>query len=93
MQPKATISFAKRGLAGILLIAVGLTLSIVFNKHSAYTAELKQLMYPLALVLAVGGSSLLSSYVQQRSFKNMKTELLATGVLLATLVLVSLSNT
>jgi hypothetical protein len=92
MQPKATISFVKRGLSGLLLIVVGLTLSIVFNKHSAYAAELKRFLHPLALLLAVGGSSLVSSYVRQRSFKNMKTELLATGVLLATLVLVSLSN-
>jgi hypothetical protein len=92
MQPKAAISFAKRGLTGLLLIAAGITLSIVFNKHSAYADELKRFMYLFAVLLAVGGSCLVSSYVKQRSFKNMKTELLTSGVLLATLVLLSLTN-
>jgi hypothetical protein len=92
MQPKDAISFVKRGLTGLLLIATGITLSIVFNRHSSYADEVKHLTYPFAVLLAVGGSCLLSSYVQQRSFKSMKTELLAAGVLLATLVLLSLTN-
>jgi hypothetical protein len=92
MQRNATISLAKRGLTGLLLIAAGITLSIVFNKHSAYADELKRLTYLVAVLLAVGGSCLVSSYVQQRPFKSMKTELLAAGVLLATLLLLSLTN-
>ena len=92
MQPKAAISFAKRGLTGLLLIAAGITLGIVFNKHSAYTDAVKHLLYYLALLLAVGGCSLVSSYVHQRSFKAMKKELLASGFMVATLVLISLTN-
>ena len=92
MQPKAAISFAKRGLTGLLLIAVGITLAIVFNKRSAYSADLRQYMYLLALLLAVGGTSLFGSYVQQRSFKDMKQELFAIGLMMVTLVLLSLTN-
>ena len=86
MQPKATISFAQRGLPGLLLIAAGLIMCFVFRRSSAWGPEVKQLLFPLALVLAIGGSNLLSSYVQQRSFKTMKTELLASAVGVATLL-------
>ncbi len=86
MQPKTSISFASRGLTGLLLIASGLIMCFVFRQRSAWGPEAKQLMFPLALVLAVGGGNLLSSYVQQLPFKAMKTELLASVVGVATLL-------
>jgi drug/metabolite transporter (DMT)-like permease len=92
MQLKAAISFAKRGLTGLLLIAAGITLAIIFNKRSAYSADIKQDMYLLASLLAVGGTSLFGSYVKQRSFQDMKQELFATGFMMVTLVLLSLTN-
>jgi hypothetical protein len=92
MPPKAAIFFTKRGLTGLLLIAAGITLGIVFNKHSAYTDGVKHLMYSLALVLAVGGGCLVSSYVHQRSFKDMRQELYVMVFMVTTLVLISLTN-
>jgi hypothetical protein len=92
MQPKAAISFVKRGLPGLLLLAAGITLAIIFNKHSAYADEIKRLIYPLALVLAIGGCSFVGSYVQQRAFSNMKQELFALGFMVATLVLINLNH-
>ena len=89
MLPKPTISFARRGLTGLLLIAAGLTMCFVFRRSSAWGLEVQQLLFPLALVLAVGGGNLLSSYMQQRSFKAMKTELLASAVIVGTLLLSS----
>lgn len=44
-------------------------------------------MYPLALVLGVGGSQLLGSYVRQRPFAAMRKELLAAGLIVVVLVL------
>lgn len=87
MQPKATISFAQRGLTGLLLMAAGLTLAVVFKQSSPWPAEAKQLAYPLALVLGVGGSQLLGSYVRQRPLAAMKKELLAAALVVAVLVL------
>jgi uncharacterized membrane protein HdeD (DUF308 family) len=92
MQLKATISFVKRGLPGLLLLAAGIALGIMFNKHSAYPDEIKRLVYALALVLAVGGCSCVGSYVQQRAFKDMKRELFALGFMVATLVLINLNH-
>ena len=89
MLPKPTISFAQRGLTGLLLITAGLTMCFVFRRSSAWGLGVQQLLFPLALVLAIGGGNLLSSYMQQRSFKAMKTELLASAVIVGTLLLSS----
>lgn len=87
MQPKATISFAKRGLIGLLLVATGLALALVFKQRSPWPAEAKQLTYPLALVLGMGGAVLLSSYVRQQPLRAMKTELLGAALIVLVLVL------
>ncbi len=87
MQPQATISFTKRGLTGLLLIAAGLILALVFKQRSPWPAEVKQLIYPLALALGVGGTQLLGSYVRQRPFAAMRKELLAAGLIVFVLAL------
>ena len=87
MQSKPTISFAQRGLTGLLLMAAGLALALVFKQRSPWPAEVKQLTYPLALVLGVGGTVLLSSYVRQRPLSAMKQELLAATLIVVVLVL------
>jgi hypothetical protein len=87
MQPKASISFAQRGLTGLLLMAAGLALALVFKQRSPWPAEVKQLAYPLALVLGVGGSQLLGSYVRQRPFAAMRKELLAAALIVLVLAL------
>jgi hypothetical protein len=80
-------SFSKRGLPGLLLLALGLLASFGVGRHSPLPVELRHLAYPLALVLAVGGCSLVGSYVHQRPFRLMKTELLSLAVIVGTLLL------
>ena len=82
---KLFIPFSKRGLPGLLLIALGLLLSFGASRHSAWSAEVKHLAFPLALLLAVGGGNLVSSYVRQRSLRLMKIELLSSAVIIGTL--------
>ncbi len=81
------ISFSKRGLLGLLLLALGLLVSFGVGRHSPLPPNMRQFAYPLALVLAVGGCSLVGSYVQQRPFRLLKTELLSLAVIVGTLVL------
>ena len=87
MQPSFSVSFVRRGLPALLLIAAGITLSIVFRKSGAWPVAMQHVAYPVALVLAVGGSALFGSYVHQRPLRTMKTELLALLFLIATLAL------
>ncbi|TDN40001.1 hypothetical protein A8B98_15445 [Hymenobacter sp. UV11] len=77
----------RRGLPALLLIATGIGLSVVFRKSSAWPADIQHMVFPVALVLAVGGSNLLSSYVRQRPLAAMKMELLSSLCLVATLLL------
>ncbi|AMR28135.1 hypothetical protein A0257_14255 [Hymenobacter psoromatis] len=86
MQPGFSISFVRRGLPALLLIAAGIALSIVFKKSSAWPAETKLLMYALALVLGVGGTTLFGSYVRQRPLSSMKTQLISSALMVAILL-------
>ncbi len=86
MQPGFSISFVRRGLPALLLIATGITLSMVFRNSSAWPAETKLLLYALALVMGVGGTSLFASYVQQRPLSSMKTQLLSSPLMVAILL-------
>ena len=86
MQPKLAITFWQRGLPGVLCIFLGLGLCFVFRNSSPWPAEVKRLAYALALLLAVGGAPLVSSYVHQRSWRAMRNELLSLGALLAGLL-------
>ena len=86
MQPAFSSSFVRRGLPGLLLMALGITLSLVFRNSSAWPAETKLLMYALALVIGVGGTSLFASYVQQRPLSSMKTQLISSALLVAILL-------
>lgn len=81
------ISFWRRGLPALLFILGGVASSFIFRKSSAWPLDVKHLMFPTALLLAIGGSVLLSSYVRQRPLRTMKTELVSAGLLLATMLL------
>ncbi len=82
MQPKVTIPFIQRGLPGLLGIVLGLTPCFVFRHSSPWPDEVKHLMFQLAMVLAMGGSALVSSYVWQRPWQAMRSELLAIATML-----------
>lgn len=86
MQPKLAITFWQRGLPGLLGIFLGLGLCFVFRNSSPWPAEVKHLAYLLALVLAVSGAPLVSSYVHQRPWSAMRNELLSIFALLAGLL-------
>lgn len=90
--PKPLLSFTKRGLPGLLLLALGLLLGLSLGRHSAWAVEAKPLVYPLALLLAVGGCNLVGSYVHQRPLHTMKKELLASAVIVVSLWLGSLAR-
>ncbi len=93
MNSSASLSFWRRGLPGLLLMAAGITLSIVFRNSSAWSAEtelLKLLMYALALVLGVGGTNLFGSYVRQRPLSTMKTELISSALMVVVLLVAKL---
>ena len=89
---KPLLSFTKRGLPGLLLIALGLLLGLSLGRHSSWLAGAERLVYPLALLLAVGGCCMVSSYVHQRPLYAMKKELLALTVLVVSLWLGSLAR-
>jgi hypothetical protein len=86
MQPKPTISFLRRGLPGLLCIAAGIGLTIAFRNSSLWNESVKQIVVPVALLLAVGGAPLVSSYVHQRPWRAMRHELLSVATLLTGLL-------
>ncbi|TVT41245.1 hypothetical protein FNT36_07235 [Hymenobacter setariae] len=92
MTSKPLVSFTKRGLPGLLLIALGLMLGLSLGRHSSWSVEVKPIVYPLALLLAVGGCNMIGSYIQQRPFRTMRTALLASTVLVVSLWLGSLTH-
>lgn len=92
MQPKPAITFLQRGLPGLLCIGFGLALCIVFRHSSPYPAEVKRLVFPVALVLALGGTPLVNSYVHQRPWQAMRQELLGIAALLAGVLAWQLSS-
>lgn len=87
LPTSSSLSFVRRGLPALLFIAAGITLAILFRNASAWPTETKQLVYPLAQVLGVGGCLLFGSFVQQRPLRTMKQELLGAALLVAVLVL------
>ena len=91
MQSSFSISFVRRGLPALLLIAAGIGLSIVFSKASAWPTATQHHLFSVALVLAVGGSNLLSSYVRQRPLATMKVKLLSSRCLVGTLALLQVA--
>ena len=86
MQPKLAISFQRRGLPGLLCIGLGLGLCFVFRHSSAWAADVKQPMYWLALLLAMGGFNLVSSYVWQKPWPAMQKELTASATMVGLLL-------
>lgn len=87
MSTSSTLSLKWRGLLGVLLILVSIALGVVFRNSSSWPAETKQLVYPLALVLAVGGTNLFGSFVYRRPLHTMKMELLSSFFIVVALVM------
>ena len=87
MAASTSQSFKWHGLAGALLLCTGLACGVVFKNASPWPADIKQLLYAVALVLAMGGCMLLGSFVQRRPLHAMKAELTACAFMLVTLVL------
>jgi len=80
-------SFKWRGLVGALLLFAGIALAVTFRDSSPWPAETKQLLYALALVLAVGGCNLFGSFVYRRPLNTMKKELLGSFFMVVVLVI------
>jgi hypothetical protein len=72
---------------GVLLILTGVALGITFSNASPWPAETKQLMYGLAMLLAVGGCNLFGSFVYRRPLHTMKMQLLSSFFMVVVLVL------
>jgi hypothetical protein len=89
---KPLLSFTKCGLPGLLLLALGLLLGMGLGRHSSWLVGAKPVVYPLALLLAVGGCNLLGSYIQQRPLRTMKMELLSSAVIVVSLWLSALAR-
>ena len=81
------IRFKMRGLIGFFLIAAGISLAIIFKKDSLWADGTKGLMLACAYFCGIGGSALLTSYVQQSSFRQMKNTLAGMGLLLTVMLL------
>lgn len=92
MPPKPAITFRQRGLPGLLCIGFGLVLCFVFRHSSPYPAEVKRLVFPVALLLALGGMPLVNSYVHQRPWQTMRPALLGIATLLAGVLAWQLSS-
>ena len=89
---KPLLSFTRRGLPGLLLLALGLLLGLSLGRHSSWLAGAEPAVYPLALLLAVGGCNLMGRYIQQRPLRTMKMELLSSAIIVASLWLSALAR-
>jgi ABC-type molybdate transport system permease subunit len=87
MPTPTSLSFKWNGLAGVLLALTGIACSVIFRNARPWPAETKQLMYPVALVMAVSGCMLLGSFVQRRPLHTMRAELTASAFMLLILAL------
>ena len=87
MVTSTSQSFKWHGLVGALLILTGIGLGITFRNASPWSAETKQLMYGLALLLAVGGGNLFGSFVYRRPLRTMKAQLLSSFFMIVVLVI------
>ena len=90
MLTESTSRFKVRGLLGVVLIASGLGLALVFKKGSNWPAEAKTLALAAAYCAAIGGAGFFSSYVHQLEFKQMQSTLMGLAVLLFTMLLLNL---
>ena len=90
MLTESTSRFKMRGLLGVVLIASGIGLALVFKKGSNWPAEAKTLALAAAYCVAIGGAGLFSNCVYQLEFKQMKSTLMGLAVLLFTMLLLNL---
>ena len=90
MVTTATSRFKIRGFAGIVLIALGIGLALVFKKTSDWPTEARTLALAVAYCAGIGGAALFSSYIHQLEFKQMKPALTDLAALLAMMLLLNL---
>ena len=79
--------FKMRGLIGLSLIAAGISLAIMFKKDSLWAYGTKGLMLACAYFCGIGGSALLTSYIQQSSLCQIKNTLAGMRLLLTVMLL------
>ena len=90
MLTESTSRFKMRGLLGVVLIASGIGLALVFKKGSNWPTEAKTLALAAAYCAAIGGAGLFSCCVQQLEFNQMQSTLIGLAVLLFTMLLLNL---
>lgn len=81
MASTTLVRFKERGLSGIALIALGITLGIMFNKSSAWPTEAKTIALAVAQVSGAAGAAFFTSYVNQLTFRQMRTSLISLSFL------------
>jgi putative hemolysin len=90
MVTTATSRFKIRGFAGIVLIALGIGLALVFKRTSDWPAEARTLALAVAYCAGIGGAAFFASYTQQLEYKQMKPALTGMAALLAMMLLLKL---
>ena len=78
--------FKMRGLIGFCLIAAGISLAIIFKNDSLWADGTEGLMLACAYFCGIGGSALLTSYMQQSSLRQTKNTLASMGLLLTVML-------
>ncbi|RZK34356.1 MAG: hypothetical protein EOO61_13740 [Hymenobacter sp.] len=90
MATASATRFTQRGIAGISLIALAITLAIVFKQRSEWSEELKHGMHAVAYSAGLLGIAFFNSYVYQTDFAKMKNTLFSLGVMLVIMVAMAL---
>ena len=90
MVTTATSRLKIRGFAGIVLIALGIGLALVFKKTSDWPTEAHTQALTAACCAGIGGTALFSNYIHQLEFKQMKPALTGMAALLVTMLLLKL---
>ena len=90
MVTTATSRFKIRGFAGIVLIALGIGLALVFKKTSDWPAEARTLALAVAYCAGIGGAAFFANYTHQLEFKQMRPALTGMAALLAIMLLLNL---
>ena len=90
MVTTATSRLKIRGFAGIVLIALGIGLALVFKKTSDWPTEAHTLALTAACCVGIGGAALFSNYIHQLEFKQMKPAMTGLAALLVTMLLLNL---
>ena len=90
MVTTVTSRFKILGFAGIMLIALGIGLALVFKKTNDWPTEAHTLALAVAYCAGIGGAAFFASYTHQLEFKQMRPALTGMAALLAIMLLLNL---